>query len=133
MNIANRLAKEAVNLKDIGISTIAIMPNDVSSYPEDSYENMKYFSEKHNFQFQYLYDSTQSVATNYKAVCTPDIFGFNSDLILKYRGRIDSGVMLNNKNKNIKRDLFYAMELISNTNEGPITQYNSLGCSIKWF
>ena len=55
---------------------------------------------------------------------------FNQFLELQYRGRIDSSVM--NDNKDIYRDLFYAMELVANTNIGPKKQYNSFGCSIKW-
>ena len=130
VKIADRLSYEADQLKKIGVSTIAIMSNDVDAYPKDSFENMKLFSKKYNFNFPYLYDSTQEVAKKYKAVCTPDIYGFNSNKILKYRGRIDSGVILNNKN--IKRELFYAMGIIANTNEGPAEQFNSFGCSIKW-
>jgi len=131
VSIAERFNFEAKELKKIGISTIAIMSNDVISYPEDSYENMRKFSKKYNFDFQYLYDSTQTTAKKYNAVCTPDIFGFNRHLELQYRGRIDSGVM-NNNDKKIVRELFYAMELISNTNKGPEVQLNSFGCSIKW-
>ena len=130
IKIASKLSYEAKELKKIGVSTIAIMPNDVDTYPDDSFENMKLFSKKYNFTFPYLYDSTQITARNYNAICTPDIFGFNSKKILKYRGRIDSSVI--KENKNIKRELFYAMELIANTNEGPIEQFNSFGCSIKW-
>jgi len=129
IKIVKRLAYEAEELKKIDISTIAIMSNDVESYPEDSFENMKLFSKKYNFNFHYLYDFSQETAKNYKAVCTPDFFGFNSNKILKYRGRIDSGV---STDKNIKRELFYAMELISKTDSGPIDQFNSFGCSIKW-
>jgi len=77
-----------------------------------------------------LYDQTQEVAKSYKAVCTPDIFGFNKNKLLKYRGRIDSGVI--NNDKNIKRELFYAMEQISKIDKGPTKQFNSFGCSIKW-
>lgn len=131
VKIADRLAYEAKELKKIGVSMIAIMSNDVSSHPEDSYENMLKFSKKYNFSFHYLYDSKQEIANKYKAVCTPDIFGFNKFLELKYRGRIDSGVM-GNINKGIKRELFYGMKMIVNTNQGPENQYNSFGCSIKW-
>ena len=130
IKIASRLAYEANELKKNEISTIAIMSNDVESYPEDSYENMKIFASKYNFKFQYLYDSSQKIAKEYKAVCTPDIYGFNSQKILKYRGRIDSGVL--KKNNKMNRDLFEAMKLIAKTNEGPAIQYNSFGCSIKW-
>ena len=89
--IAERLIFEARELKKIGINAIAIMSNDIQNYPEDSFENMKKFSVKFNFEFPYLYDSTQEVAKKFKAVCTPDFFGFNKKLELYYRGRIDSG------------------------------------------
>ena len=130
IKIIDRLVFEAEQLKKIGILTVAIMSNDVFSYPEDSFVNMKLFAKKYNFNFPYLFDENQNIARAYKAVCTPDIFGFNNKKLLKYRGRIDSGVM--NENKNIKRELFYAMELIAKTNNGPVKQLNSFGCSIKW-
>ena len=126
-----RLVFESIELKKIGISTCAIMSNDVDEYPEDSLDNMKKFANKYQFDFQYLFDEDQQVAKNYKAVCTPDIYGFNKYNNLQYRGRIDSGVM-NYDNKDIKRELFYAMELIAKTNNGPHKQFNSFGCSIKW-
>ena len=131
ITIAERLNFEARELKKIHVNTIAIMSNDVENYPEDSFENMKKFSEKYNFEFSYLYDSTQEVAKKFNAVCTPDFFGFNNKLELHYRGRIDSETM-NNNNKEIKRELFYAMKMIVLTNKGPTKQMNSFGCSIKW-
>ena len=131
IRIIERLVSESIELKNIGVSTIAIMSNDVKQYPEDSYEKMKEFSLKYDFKFHYLYDSTQQVAKDYKAVCTPDIFGFNKDLQLKYRGRIDSKVV-ENDNNDIKREMYEAMKLITETNQGPINQFNSFGCSIKW-
>ena len=130
VKIMNRFVSESIELNKIGITTMAIMSNDVSAYPDDSFANMKLFAKKYNFNFPYLYDETQIVAKLYNAICTPDIYGFNKDKLLKYRGRIDSGVM--NENKTIDRELFYAMELISKTNNGPIKQLNSFGCSMKW-
>ena len=131
VSIAKRLSNEAKKLLDMDIKTIAIMSNDVENYPEDSFENMKLFAKKYNFEFPYLYDEDQSVAKNYKAECTPDFFGFNKSLELNYRGRIDSLVMNSNDN-NINRDLYEAMKLIKETQKGPIKQFNSFGCSIKW-
>jgi len=130
ISVAGRLRNESNELKQIGINTIAIMSNDVEAYPEDSYENMKKFSKKYEFNFQYLYDSTQEVAKNYKAICTPDFYGFNKMLELQYRGRIDSGKVDNLDN--LDRELFHSMEMISELNKGPTKQYNSQGCSIKW-
>ena len=129
--IAERLSFEAQELKKLSINMITIMSNDVEQYPEDSYENMKVFSKKYNFQFPYLYDETQETAKNYNAICTPDIFGFNKKNLLCYRGRIDSGVMKSDKN-NIDRELYNAMLKIKNEGVGPTKQFNSFGCSIKW-
>ena len=66
--IAERLSFEANELKKIGINTVAIMSNDVLSYPEDSFDNMKKFSSKYNFCFPYLFDSSQEVAKQFHAV-----------------------------------------------------------------
>ena len=132
MAIANRLKKDSDELLAHSINTIAIMSNDVINYPDDSFENMKIFSKKYNFNFPYLYDETQEIAKNYDAVCTPDFFGFDRNLILKYRGRIDSGVMTSKQNNNIKRELFNAMIKIKDEGVAPTQQFNSFGCSIKW-
>ena len=131
ITVADRLSFEANELLKIGINTIAIMSNDVDNYPEDSFEKMKDFAKKYNFNFPYLFDEDQRVAKNYKAVCTPDFFGFNQNLELQYRGRIDSGIM-NSINLKIKRELYEAMQLIIKTGKGPAKQFNSFGCSIKW-
>ena len=131
IRIIERFVYESIELNNIGVSTIGIMSNDVKQYPEDSYEKMREFSLKYDFKFHYLYDSTQQVAKDYKAVCTPDIFGFNKNLQLKYRGRIDSKVV-EEDNNDIKREMYEAMKLIKETNEGPLNQFNSFGCSIKW-
>ena len=130
--IANRLKKEADELLLHSINTIAIMSNDVIKYPEDSFNEMKNFARKYKFKFPYLFDETQEVAKKYNAVCTPDFFGFDKNLQLKYRGRIDSGIMNFNKNNDIERELFNAMIKIKKENIGPETQFNSIGCSIKW-
>ena len=125
------IVNDAKYFDSIGIKSVAIMSNDTTNYPEDSFDNMVKFAKQNNFNFPYLIDKDQQIAKKYKAVCTPDIYGFNKDKILKYRGRIDSGMMTND-NKDIKRELFNAMVLISNTNDGPTKQFNSFGCSIKW-
>ena len=130
--IANRLKKDSDELLEHSIRTIAIMSNDVVNYPEDSFENMKLFVQKYKFNFPYLYDENQEVAKNYNAVCTPDFYGFDKNLKLKYRGRTDSGIMNSEKNNHIERELFNAMINIKDKGIGPSKQFNSIGCSIKW-
>ena len=130
--IANRLKRDADELLLSSIKTIAIMSNDVVNYPEDSFENMILFSKKYNFNFPYLYDENQDVAKKYNAACTPDFFGFDKNLKLKYRGRIDSAVMNSKTSDKIERELYNAMIKIKNDGTGPTQQNNSIGCSIKW-
>jgi len=129
--IAKRLSFEAKELKKSEIHTIAIMSNDANHYPEDSFENMALFAKNNSFDFPYLHDESQDIARKYGAVCTPDIFGFNSDLILQYRGRLDSGV-INTEDKIINRELYKAMIQIKSNGISPSEQFNSFGCSIKW-
>ena len=129
--VAKKISFETKQLKALNINSIAIMSNDTSEYPEDSFNNMKLFAEKNKFEFPYLIDETQEVAKKYKAQCTPDFFGFNKNLELHYRGRLDSSGR-NNENIEIKRELYLAMKQISLTNQGPNEQLPSIGCSIKW-
>ena len=83
-----------------------------------------------NFTFPYLYDETQEVAKSYGAVCTPDFFGYNKNLELQYRGRLDnagiSGEILKTK------ELLNAFDEIISSGKGPKEQISSMGCSIKW-
>jgi peroxiredoxin len=128
--VIGRLVEEANALRDIGISTIAIMSNDTENYPQDSFENMKAFARQHGFTFPYVIDSTQEVARAYGAQCTPDFFGFNAKNELQYRGRLDASrtTLL----QGVRRDLGEAMKQVAETGRGPAEQIASMGCSIKW-
>ena len=128
--VIDRLVHDARDLKALGIGTVAISSNDVETYPQDSFDEMKAFAERHGFAFPYLYDEDQSVAKAYGAVCTPDFFGFAGDLGLQYRGRIDES--RKDAAPDVRRDLFEAMRQISETGDGPQDQIPSIGCSIKW-
>ena len=129
--ITKDIVEDCNELKKIGINSVAISSNDPTNYPEDSFDNMIKFAKKNNFSFPYLIDETQETAKAYDAVCTPDFFGYNKDLELQYRGR-------SRELKNLipirdgKSDLYKAMKLIAETNNGPEDQIPSAGCSIKW-
>ncbi|MEE8439259.1 MAG: thioredoxin family protein, partial [Micropepsaceae bacterium] len=128
--IADRLSDEIKALKKIGIGAVAIMSNDISLSPGDSYQNMKRFADEHSFTFPYVIDESQEIARAYGAVCTPDFFGFNSDDELQYRGRLDASKM--QLVMGATRELFDAMKQITETGNGPKEQIASMGCSIKW-
>jgi peroxiredoxin len=128
--IADHLAEEARALMAEGIGIAAICANDAEAYPEDSFDNMKRFAEAHRFPFPYLHDESQEVARAWNAVCTPDFFGFNADLELQYRGRLDES--RTTLVKGARRELYEAMTAIARTGKGPRQQNASMGCSIKW-
>lgn len=129
-SVVDRIVRDARELATLGVTSVAISANDVVTHPEDSFENMKLFAERHGFPFPYLYDESQAVARAYNAVCTPDFFGFNARLELQYRGRLDESGR--QAVPGARRELFEAMKLVAATGEGPREQTPSIGCSIKW-
>lgn len=129
--IIDRLCRDARELQARGIGVAAIMSNDAAQYPEDSLDNMRRLAHELNFSFPYLYDATQEVAHRYDAVCTPDFFGFNRDLELQYRGRLDASGR-GPATPEARRELFEAMREVAASGQGPREQTASIGCSIKW-
>jgi peroxiredoxin len=127
----DRLVADARNLMQEGIGIAAICSNDAASYPEDSFVNMRQFAKLHDFPFPYLHDETQAVARAYGAVCTPDIFGYDRDRKLKFRGRLDEG-RTTPPRAGARRELVEAMRTIAATGRAPADQIPSMGCSIKW-
>lgn len=129
--IIDRIVRDSKDLQEIGIGVAAICSNDALNYPADSFENMGLMARKQGFSFPYLHDEDQSVARAFGAVCTPDFFGFNADLGLQYRGRLDASRM-QPAPAGAPRDLFEAMSQVAETGQGPREQVPSMGCSIKW-
>jgi len=129
--IIDRIIRDGGELQKLGIGVAAICSNDPIAYPADSFENMKSLAEKLSFPFPYLHDADQSVARRYNAACTPDFFGFNKELGLQYRGRLDASRGQAGP-PDLRRDLFDAMKQVALTGTGPAEQIPSMGCSIKW-
>lgn len=129
--ILDRLVRDAAELKALGINSVAIMSNDPTDYPEDSFENMQALARQMNFSFPYLMDATQEVAKAYGAVCTPDFFGYNAAGELQYRGRLDES-RKQAADPDVRRDLFEGMKEVALSQKGPADQLASMGCSIKW-
>lgn len=129
--VISRIVRDADDLKAEGVGFVAVNSNDAETYPEDSFDKMKSFAEEHRFTLPYLHDENQSLARAYNAACTPDFFGFNSDLTLQYRGRLDAS-RREACPPGLRRDLYHAMRQVARTGNGPREQVASIGCSIKW-
>jgi peroxiredoxin len=109
----DRIVADCRTLAAKGVGAIAVMPNDPNYNAEDSFDNMKRVAKDKAFPFPYVIDESQDVARAYDAVCTPDFYGFDANLELRYHGRLD--------------ELVSAM-----TGTPPQKPINSIGCSIKW-
>jgi peroxiredoxin len=129
--IRDRIVRDVNELREAGIGAIAIMSNDPADYPEDSFDNMAKVANELRFTFPYVWDETQEIAKAYGAVCTPDFFGFNRDLELQYRGRLDAS-RKEAAPTDVRRDLYEGMLQVAKTGQGPQEQIPSIGCSIKW-
>ncbi|WP_323785718.1 thioredoxin family protein [Thalassovita sp.] len=129
--VLDRMLRDAKDLQALGIGVAAISANDAGTYPADSFDKMNELAKAHRLPFPYLYDESQRVARAYNACCTPDFFGFNSNLRLQYRGRLDASRKSAGP-ADLRRDLFEAMKQVAETGRGPAEQIPSMGCSIKW-
>ena len=128
--VRTRIIRDALELGELGVRSVAIMSNDPTDNPEDSFDNMKKVAAQFNLPFPYLLDETQQTAKAYGAVCTPDFFGYDQNLKLRYRGRLDDSGM--DDRPDASRELFEAMKAIAANNAIPAPQKPSIGCSIKW-
>lgn len=125
-----RLGRLARELASKGARFVGINSNDTDQVPEDSPDRMHEQAKRAGFGFPYLLDETQEVARAYGAVCTPDIFVFDADCRLRYRGRIDDS--WKDQRKVTRQDLRDAIEAVIESRPVSTDQIPSMGCSIKW-
>jgi peroxiredoxin len=114
--------------KEKQVQFVAINSNDAENYPEDSFEKM--IEEKYDYPFPYLRDESQDVARNFGAVCTPDIFVYDSEQKLAYRGRINDNWQ--KPDEVTSHDLQDAITALLNGTKPSAEQFPYMGCSIKW-
>ena len=125
------LVRVANDYAEKDISSFAISSNNADKYLLDSPDNMTAFAERFNFTFPYLYDEDQSVARAYDAACTPDLYLFDGNNKLYYRGRLDGNRPGSGTDPDGK-DLRAAIDNLLAGKPAPVKQYPSAGCGIKW-
>jgi peroxiredoxin len=128
--VEDRINQIAKDYKKSSFALVCINSNDDKQYPEDSFEEMKKRADEKGFTFPYLHDHDQSTATAYDAVCTPDIYLYDKNRILKYRGRIDDN--WKDESAVTQKDLRNAIDLLLGGKEIDFEIIPSMGCSIKW-
>lgn len=131
IHVNEELVRVAKDYQAKGVGFVAISSNDVERYPDDRPELMTRFAKDNGYTFPYLYDESQEVARAYDAACTPDIYVFDSDRNLYYRGRLD-GSRPGNDIPLTGEDLRAALDGALAGKPAPEKQYPSAGCGIKW-
>lgn len=130
-HIRSHFADLAREYQARGVGIVGISSNDVESYPQDGPEQMAEEAKQAGYVFPYLYDETQEVATAYHAACTPDIYLFDRDQRLVYRGQFDDSRPGNGRPVT-GADLRGALEAVLTGKPVPSAQKPSIGCNIKW-
>lgn len=131
IHVRDELARIADAYADRGVATVAINANDADAYPQDGPEAMRALARELGWPFPYLFDPSQEVAKAYGAACTPDIFLFDGEGRLFYRGQLDSS-RPSNDIPTTGKDLRGAIEALLAGEAPPDEQRPSLGCNIKW-
>lgn len=114
-----------------GLVVLGISCNDVEAYPDDAPEQMVAQARRVGFTFPYLYDESQEVALEFKATCTPDLFLYDKNRKLAYRGQFDESRPSNGLEPT-GHDLRLAVDLVLAGKRVPEPHAPSLGCSLKW-
>jgi peroxiredoxin len=114
-----------------GVGIVTISSNDVRSHPADSPAEMSKLARAKDFPFPYLFDESQEVARAYEAACTPDLYLFDRERKLVYRGQFD-GSRPGSRQPVTGEDLRAATDALLAGKTVPSKQIPSIGCSIKW-
>jgi hypothetical protein len=113
-----------------GVAMVGICANDAVSYPDDAFDKLAERWRSKGYGFPYLHDESQDVARAFGAVCTPDIFVYDRERRLAYRGRIDDS--WKDPTRVTRRELAGALDALLAGRAPPADPRPTLGCSIKW-
>lgn len=130
-HVESALAQFAADYEPHKVATVGISANDAEDYPDDDIDHLAGQVTRAGFTFPYLYDESQEVARAYGAVCTPDVFVFDADWRLAYRGEFD-GTRPNRGAPATGESLRAAVDLVLSGKAVPEPHRPSVGCSIKW-
>jgi peroxiredoxin len=128
--VEDRLIRLAREFEAKGVQLVGMCANDADSYPDDAFDKLAARWRDKGYGFPYLHDEAQDVARAFGAVCTPDIFVFDRERRLAYRGRIDDS--WKDESRVTRRELAEALEARVAGRAPAREQRPSMGCSIKW-
>jgi len=114
-----------------GLGLIGISSNSTLTHPQDGPEGLGAQATANHWTFPYLFDAEQRLAWAFRAACTPDLFLFDSDHRLAYRGQFDASRPGNGLPCD-GRDLRAAIAAVLAAEPVGVQQRPAIGCNIKW-
>ena len=114
-----------------GLAVVGINSNDADEFPEDGPAGMRDEARVAGYQFPYLFDESQQTAKDFMAACTPDLFLFDRERRLVYRGQFDDS----RPRMSLPvtgRDIRAAVDAVLGGEPVSATQRPSMGCNVKW-
>ncbi len=130
-HIRKDLVRVAHAALDQGFAVLAVNSNDEEAFPEDGPAAMRQLALEEKWRFPFLFDETQEAAKAFHAACTPDLFLFDGQLRLAYRGQFDDSRPSNGKPVT-GASLSAAIEAVARNRAPTADQKPSVGCNIKW-
>jgi len=130
-HIRSQFAELAKEYQARGVGIVGINSNDIEFSPGDRPEKMAEEVKQIGYVFPYLFDESQEVAKAYRAACTPDLYLFDRDRLLVYRGQFDDSRPGNGR-AITGADLRASLEAVLTGHFVPKNQMPSVGCNIKW-
>lgn len=125
----DRLTDVAREYANRDVRFVAVNSNDAERYPADSPQAMAERYDATEWGMPYLYDESQEVARAFGARTTPDVFVFDADLRLRYRGAPDADHQDPSQEAAWLRA---ALDAVLAGSEPDPAETEPVGCSIKW-
>jgi peroxiredoxin len=130
-HVERALAATVADYADRGVAAVGICSNDTDAYPDDGPAGLTAQARRAGFTFPYLVDAEQQAARAYRAMCTPDLFVYDAQRTLAYRGAFDDSTPGNGLPVTGER-LRQALDHVLRGEPVPEPHKPSMGCSLKW-
>ena len=115
--------------KDYRGKGVRIVAVNVSKNASDSLDAMKQRASEKEFNFPYLYDSTQKMGHEYGATVTPHVFVLDKDRKIAYMGAVDDNMKAEGVRTAYLRD---AIGALLSGKVPPKTVTQQFGCGIQY-
>ena len=112
-----------------GIGIILLNSNEDNRDNGDSFESMKAYAAKQQYQWKYVVDENSELANAFGASRTPECFLFNKDLKLVYHGAIDNNP--SDAGNVSRKHLQISIDELIGGKDVSVKETKSVGCGIK--